>query len=169
MSMPQILLPSSSSSSVFSKTCFYGFSKTTRHTGSLQLHILQPAWTLHSSGGARCKYFPLLRCYRKAPSDRQLPPRTIPTLLPFFFFKPYYSPDIFSQSGSRRSPGLPTSAPTEEASILLSLLPPQDHQTANQSPAQSLYLVGVARDGRCSTACLNLSNDTQPSFHPDLQ
>lgn len=89
-SMPQILF----SFFFCSKTCFYDFTKKTRHNRSLQLYILQPAWTLRRSRGARCKYFPLLRSYRKEPSNHQLRPRTIRMLPRFFFFsKPYFSQD----------------------------------------------------------------------------
>lgn len=91
---------------VFSKTCFYDFTKKTRHNGSLQLYILQPAWTLHSSRGARCKYFPLLRCYRKEPSNYQLRPRTIRMLLQSFFQNPIFHETSFSL-GVTRSPSSP--------------------------------------------------------------
>lgn len=58
----------------------------TRHNRSLQLYILQPARTLRRSRAARCKYFPLLRSYRKEPSNHQLRPRTIRMRPRFFFF-----------------------------------------------------------------------------------
>lgn len=99
MSMPQILF---SPFFFLSKTCFYDFTKKTRHNRSLQLYILQPAWTQHSSRGARCKYFPLLRCYRKEPSNHQLGARTI-RMLPNFFQNLIFHKTSFSL-GVTRSP-----------------------------------------------------------------
>lgn len=105
-----------------SKTCFYDFTKKTRQNRSLQLYILQPAWTLRRSRGARCKYFPLLRSYRKEPSNHQLQPRTI-RMLPHFVFKTLFFTRLKRKTsfslGSHEA-GLPAGA-TEEASQPLSL------------------------------------------------